>query len=136
MKYPVAIHHQDERGFGITVPDLPGCFSAGESVDSAVDSAHDAISCHLEGLMLAGEAIPAARDIRQHIEDARLGDVLCWAVVSVDLSKLSGRARRINITIPERILSQVDAYAAGTGQSRSGLIARAAVEFIGRQKAG
>ncbi|MBI1924622.1 type II toxin-antitoxin system HicB family antitoxin [Candidatus Poribacteria bacterium] len=53
-----------------------------------------------------------------------------WALVSVDLTKLSGKSRRVNVTIPERLLVLMDEYAARHGETRSGLIAQAAMEFI------
>ena len=53
-----------------------------------------------------------------------------WALVTVDLSKLSGKAKRINITLPEHLLYQIDEYASSHGESRSGMIAHAALEYI------
>ncbi len=40
--------------------------------------------------------------------------------------------KRINITLPERVLDAIDRFADANGQSRSGLLARAATEYIGR----
>ena len=56
-----------------------------------------------------------------------------WGLVDVDLSKLSGKAKRINVTLPERILTQVDSYAESQGLTRSGFLAQAALESISRQ---
>ncbi|WP_301101676.1 type II toxin-antitoxin system HicB family antitoxin [Propionivibrio sp.] len=40
MRYPIAIEPGDEtHAFGVAVPDLPGCFSAGDTLDEAIDSA-------------------------------------------------------------------------------------------------
>jgi len=47
MQYPVVIHKDVESICGVTVPDLPGCFSAGETLEEAVESAQEAIACHL-----------------------------------------------------------------------------------------
>ena len=38
MRYPVVIHKDPESDYGVTVPDLPGCFSAGETLDEALES--------------------------------------------------------------------------------------------------
>ena len=46
---------------------------------------------------------------------------------------MSGKARRINVTIPERVLSRVDDYAKETGDSRSGLMAAAVLEYISQR---
>ena len=52
MQYPVVIHKDVESIYGVTVPDLPGCFSAGETLEEAGESAQEAIACHLEGLLM------------------------------------------------------------------------------------
>jgi len=48
----------------------------------------------------------------------------------VDLTRLSGKVRRVNVTIPERVLSLIDDYASRHGETRSGLLTQAALEFI------
>ena len=42
MRYPVVIHKDVESVYGVTVPDLPGCFSAGETLEEAIESAQEA----------------------------------------------------------------------------------------------
>lgn len=38
MRYPIVIERGDEtRAFGVVVPDLPGCISAGDTMDEAFD---------------------------------------------------------------------------------------------------
>ncbi|MSQ89097.1 MAG: hypothetical protein EXR32_07465, partial [Betaproteobacteria bacterium] len=54
-----------------------------------------------------------------------------WAVVEVDLSRYQGKAEKINITLPARLLARVDAYARAHGETRSGFLARAAQQVIG-----
>jgi predicted RNase H-like HicB family nuclease len=132
MRYPVVIHKDPDSDYGVTVPDLPGCFSAGETMDEALRNAVEAIECHVEGLMLDGEPIPAPKSVEYHKDNTEfLGGT--WALVDVDLTRLSGKARRVNITIPERVLSLIDDYASRHGETRSGLITQAALEFIAEQ---
>jgi metal-responsive CopG/Arc/MetJ family transcriptional regulator len=45
-------------------------------------------------------------------------------------TKLSGKTRRVNITLPERVLNLMDKYANEHGESRSGFITQAAIEYI------
>lgn len=129
MRYPVVIHKDPDSDYGVTVPDLPGCFSAGETVEDALGQVVEAIECHVEGLLLDGEPIPGPRSIEHHRSNPDYVEGT-WAVVSVDLSRLSGKSKRVNITMPERLLRLVDQYASRHGETRSGLIAQAAVEFI------
>jgi len=129
MRYPVVIHKDLNSDYGVTVPDLSGCFSAGLTLDEALQEVTEAIECHLEGLLMDGEPIPMPHSIEYHqSEPGYAGGI--WAVVTVDLTKLSGKTKRVNITLPERILKLMDKFAAENGETRSGLIAQAALEFI------
>ncbi len=132
MRYPVVIHKEPESEYGVIVPDLPGCFSAGESSDDALIQAAEAIECHLEGMLIDGEAIPLPTAIDAHLHNPDYAGGI-WALVSVDLSKLSGKSKRINITLPERLVAQMDRYATQHGQTRSGLIAEAAMNYLAGQ---
>ena len=129
MRYPVVIHKEIDSDYGVTVPDLPGCFSAGDTVEDALSNAMEAIECHIEGLLIDGETVPKAKPLEQHREhpDYRTG---FWALVDVDVSKLSGKSRRVNITLPERVLTQIDSFASRTGDTRSGLLMNAALEYV------
>lgn len=129
MRYPVVIHKDPGSDYGVTVPDLPGCFSAGESVDDSLDSVIEAIECHVEGLLIDGENIPLPIAIETHQKNPDFSDGI-WALVDVDFSKLSGKIRRINVTIPERILNRIDNYAQRKGESRSGFITAATIEYM------
>lgn len=127
MRYPVAIEPGDAKhAWGVTVPDLPGCFSAGDTLDEALDNAREAILLHVEGLIDDGAPIPdassiekfrAKRDFKGHV----------WALVEVDLSQLEDTTERINITLPRRVLRRLDAAAHAAGESRSGYIAHLAL---------
>lgn len=129
MRFPIVIHKDADSDYGVTVPDLPGCFSAGENMDDALSMAQEAIETHIEGMLMDGESIPLPKTIEFHVDNPDyMGGV--WAIVEVDISKLSGKTRRVNITLPERLLTMMDNYASEQGESRSGLIARATMEFI------
>lgn len=134
MRFPVVIHKDPDSAYGVTVPDLPGCFSAGDTADEALSNAVEAIECHVEGLLLDGESIPKSQPIERHRLKREFASGI-WALVDVDLSKLSGKAKRVNITLPERILTQIDAFASRTGDTRSGLLAHAALEYVGAHSA-
>jgi len=131
MTYSVVIHKEKGTDYGVTVPDLPGCFSAGETMQKALVSAKEAIATHLEGMMIDGERVPPPGSIDTHLENPDYAEGV-WAIIPVDLSKLSGKTRRINITLPERALQEVDSCAKTIGDTRSGFLLRAALEYIAR----
>ena len=129
MRYPIVIHKDPDSDYGVTVPDLPGCFSGGQTMDEAIENAVEAIECHIEGLLVDGETIPRPQSVEYHNDNTDFAGG-AWAVVTVDVAKLSGKARRVNVTIPERVLSLIDSYAARHGETRSGLITQATLEFM------
>jgi predicted RNase H-like HicB family nuclease len=125
MRFPVVLHSDDGVRFGVTVPDLPGCFSAGDSFDEALDAVLEAIDLHLEGLTEDGQEIPIPGSIAEHRTHPDFADGV-WALVDVDVSRFEGRAEKINITLPRRLLTKIDAYAKAHGATRSGFLADAA----------
>lgn len=127
MKYPIAIEPGDaNHAFGVAVPDLPGCFSAGDTLDEAMDNAREAIDLWLETVIDDGGAVPEPRTLTEnHANPEYAGWV--WAVVEVDLAALSDKAERVNITLPARVLRRIDAAARAAGETRSGYIARRAL---------
>jgi predicted RNase H-like HicB family nuclease len=130
MRYPIAIESGDAKhAYGVVVPDLPGCFSAGDTLDDALTNAQEAILLHLEGLLDDGKPVPKPSDVAQLRRKRGLRN-WTWAVVDVDMSQLGDKAARINITLPQRILRAVDAHARRQGESRSGFLARAAIEAM------
>lgn len=127
MRYPIAIEPGDEaHAFGVVVPDLPGCFSAGDTLEEAIDNAKEAIELWLETVIDDGVPVPEPRPIAEHRADPELSGWI-WAVVSVDLSELEGKSERINISLPSRVLRRIDAAAKSAGESRSGYIAHLAL---------
>lgn len=130
MRYPIVIESGDKRhAYGVVVPDLPGCFSAGETLEEALVNAQEAILLHLEGLLDDGKPVPKSTDLTT-LQRKRVYRGWTWALVDVDLSELGGKAARINITLPQRILRAVDVHARRSGETRSGFLARAAIDAM------
>jgi predicted RNase H-like HicB family nuclease len=129
MKYPIVIHKDPESDYSVTIPDLPGCFSAGSSIEEAIRMAQEAAECHIEGMLIDSEPIPTPSDIEVHKDHPDFKNGI-WALVEVDISKLSLKSKRINITMPERLIKTVDQYAKKYGSSRSGLLSQAVTEYM------
>ena len=129
MKYPIVIHKDPKSDYGVTIPDLPGCFSAGSTIEEAMNMAQEAAECHIEGLLIDSEPTPAPSEIEVHKDNPHFKDGL-WALIEVDISKLSLKSKRINITMPERLIRTVDQYAKRYGSSRSGLLSKAVTEYM------
>lgn len=126
MLYPIVIHKDPESTFGVTVPDLPGCFSAGDTLDEALRMSQEAIELHIEGLLEDNDAVPIPHSIDAHQKSTEFQGGI-WALVDVDLDKLMGPAERINITVPRFALRKIDAAAAKAGMNRSQFLVRTAL---------
>jgi predicted RNase H-like HicB family nuclease len=134
MRYPIVIEPgTDATAWGVVVPDLPGCFSAGDTLEEAMIQAEDAITGWIEAAIDDGQAIPSP----SHIEELRAEHPefagWAWALVKVDPALLDDTLERVNISLPRRVLHRLDARAKSSGETRSGFIARMAIE--GRDQA-
>lgn len=137
MRFPIALHTDDSKHYGATVPDIPGCFSAGDSEDKALDNARDAILGHLELLAEMGLEIPSARSIAEHRGNPDFGDAI-WGFVEVDTTPFLGKAEKINITVPSLVLRQIDRYVQNhpaEARSRSAFLTRAALDWMQKSQA-
>ncbi|MFO1351878.1 MAG: type II toxin-antitoxin system HicB family antitoxin [Gammaproteobacteria bacterium] len=86
MRYPIAIEAGDAtHAYGVVVPDLPGCFSAGDTLDEAIDKAPEAISLWLDDLIERGGQPPKPQPIEEHRKNPEFKDWI-WAVVEIDLA--------------------------------------------------
>lgn len=132
MLYPIAIFPGDDlHAWGVEVPDIPGCFSAGDDLDDAMSMAREAIEGHLDILAEDGTPIPVAQRVTVHATNPEFGGCT-WAVVDIDVTKYMGKAEKLNITLPGRLLSRIDAYVRShpDQKSRSGFLASAALKVL------
>lgn len=116
MRYPILIEPGTaDAAFGVVVPDLPGCFSAGDTLDEAVAAAGEAA-------LDAGQPVPPPSSLEA---TRRLPDYDGWllGVVEVDPTLMDDTIERVNITLPKRALRRLDDIARSKGQSRGAFIA-------------
>ena len=70
MRYPIFIEPGNaEHAFGVVVPDLRGCFSAGDTLDEALDNAKEAVATWLESQLNNGEGVPVSTTADAHFKD-------------------------------------------------------------------
>lgn len=123
INYAIAIEPGTKKtAWGVAVPDLPGCFSAGDTLDEAIENARQAAEAWIDAVIEDGGAIPAARPMAEHFANPEFAG-WSWGVIQIEPARLDTTVERINITLPRRILARLDAYAETTGKSRSGAIA-------------
>lgn len=129
--YPVAIHKDENSCFGVSVPDIAGCFSAGDTVQDALFSAKKAINNHLEILAEDGIIAPQASPVDRfytlpEYEGAE------WSYVQVDTSAFLGKTEKVTITLPKLLIKRIDRdIAEGTAKNRSAFLAESAIQALG-----
>ena len=52
-RYPIVIYKDPDSDYGMLVPDLPGCYTFGDTITDVLRQAVEAIECHLGGMLLA-----------------------------------------------------------------------------------
>jgi predicted RNase H-like HicB family nuclease len=128
MRYPIAIEPRTKQtAYGVVIPDLPGCFSAGDTLEEAIAGAEEAGLAWIEAALDAGDSIPppaSLEAIRAKPEFA--GWIL--SLVTIDPAGLDDTIARVNITLPRRVLRRLDDEARAAGETRSGYIAKLAIE--------
>ena len=91
MRYPIAIEPGDnQHAFGVVVPDLPGCFSAGDSLDEAMAQAREAMLLYLEGMFNEGKTLPQPSPVDMRANNLDFKGWI-WAIVEIDPEDLSVR---------------------------------------------
>ncbi|MGC5906464.1 type II toxin-antitoxin system HicB family antitoxin [Providencia stuartii] len=130
MYIPVVIHKDTDSDYGVTVPDIPGCFSVGSSFNEALSNAKEAILYHLESLLDDGIS-PSLdfRDIDTLTKDDEYKDGI-FALVDVNLTDLTLDITRFNVSWPKYILTLLDDSLKRTHETRSGYLAKLVLEDI------
>lgn len=123
MAHYIALIHKDaDSDYGVSFPDFPGCVTAGVTLDEARDMAAEALTFHIEGMVEDGDAIPEPSSLEQVMADPENRDGVAILVATETRSKTV----RVNITLPEDTLRDVDRYAEAHGFTRSGFLVQAA----------
>ena len=126
MRY-IALVDGNAGAYGVVVPDLPGCTSAGSTSDEALRNAVEAVRLWVEDAIDDGEALPAPRSVEALRADPEVAASLAEgaALAIVPLLVDSGRAVRANLS-----LDAIDEAAKAHGLTRSAFLASAAREKI------
>ena len=123
--YPALVRKEPESCFGVEVPDLPGCFSAGDSLAEALANATEAVELYLAELVSAGRPAPAPSELEDVLEAGAAG-------ILVPIRLTGGKSVPIHMTINAFLLAEVDRAAAGNGLKRAQWIAEACREKLAR----
>jgi predicted RNase H-like HicB family nuclease len=133
MELPLAIHKDRDSVYGVTIPDAPGCYSWGDTIDEAIQNAREAVYSHFEAMLEQGDAFELkASKIEELSKDEEFAGAI-WALVDIDMSKIDSKPERINISVPRFVLKKIDDFAESRHETRSGFISRAALAIIAEE---
>lgn len=117
----VGIVEQDETpGYSIFFPDFPGCVSAGDSVQETVEMGREALTGHIALMAELGQPVPQPTPLDDIVVDPDVNEAV-RVLIEVGVP---GRVKRINITLDENLIEEIDRVA-GDGH-RSAFLADAA----------
>jgi len=123
MLFPVIVHKSPRGAYGVTIPDLPGCVTTGDTLDEALRNVQEAVETYLHGETHAPVPSPMDRWAR----DPDYADGV-FAMVDVDLDFMADETVRVNITAKRSALALIDRVARSRGEDRSEFLIRAALE--------
>lgn len=123
MTYYIGIVHKDaDSSYGIAFPDLPGCFSAGETLDELERNAVQAMELFLDGEDISQFPARDLTAIREGLDDDDRDAML----LAVPLVRSSGKTVRVNVTLDSGTLAAIDEAAKRRNLSRSAFLVSAA----------
>ncbi|MFN3313728.1 MAG: type II toxin-antitoxin system HicB family antitoxin [Hyphomonas sp.] len=131
MKHYFALVEQEAgSAFGVTFPDVPGCFSAADDEDDIMRNAIEALALHLEN-----KAAPIARTGTElnELPDVRAAILAGAYLMPVPLIQLEARQVSANISLDKGMLKAIDAAARERGLTRSAFLVEAARHEIERR---
>jgi predicted RNase H-like HicB family nuclease len=80
--YIALVNKDNDTSYGVSFPDVPGCISAGDTFEEAIDNAAVALAGHLAIMEADGDPIPRARSLEELKQDAEFVDDSVDAVVA------------------------------------------------------
>jgi|APLak6261699311_1056244.scaffolds.fasta_scaffold00077_45 predicted RNase H-like HicB family nuclease len=87
MQLPIVIHKEKNSSYGVTVPDIPGCHSSGDTKAQAISNIKKAIISHLKTLMeFQSEVRVTASTIEEIKKDESYKGALV-EIIDIDLLK-------------------------------------------------
>lgn len=126
MRYIAFIHKEPDSCYGVSFPDVPGCISAGDTLEEAAQNAVEALSGHARMIEADGETLPPPRGYDAILADPALDEDRHGAMLTVvPLVRDRGATTRINVSLDLGLLEAIDAAARLRGQTRSAFIASA-----------
>lgn len=123
--YYALLRKEKDTSYGVDFPDFPGCITAGESLELIGKRAPEVLRLHIRGMLQDGEGVPEPTSLDDIMADPRNEGAIPFPVQVPE-----EKTKRINITISETVLRDIDAYVRKRSMSRSAFLAEAAKQAM------
>jgi predicted RNase H-like HicB family nuclease len=123
--YLALVHKEADSAYGLSFPDLPGCFAAADSESDILRAGAEALE-----LWFDDEAAVEPRGLEAIARDVAADLAVGAFLIAVPLVQPQSRQKRVNISLDAGTLSAIDSAAVGLGLTRSGFLAMAALNEI------
>ena len=127
MRYFALLRKEPDSDFSVDFPDLPGCVTAGETLEEARKLAAEVLAFHIDGMLEGRLPIPPPSTLEEIMADPDNAEALPFIVEVPDHRR---KAVRVNPTISKADLEKVNAIAKKRGKSRSALLTEAVRRMI------
>jgi predicted RNase H-like HicB family nuclease len=104
--YIAYLRKDKDSDFGVEFPDLPGCVTAGRTLEEAKAMAAEALTFHVAMLLSEKMPVPPPSALDHVAGDPHRGDAI---LLMVDLDPELAKSERVNVMIPRHLLGRIDA---------------------------
>ena len=130
-----AIFEKGKGEYGAFSPDFPNCIGAGKTLEAAQKNIKEAIEFFLED-STENPLEPSNLSVIEKIVKNDYNNNNIKIIVGVEIATPSKKYRRVNITLPEDILNEIDTYLKkhDINENRSGFLTKASLEYVSHHK--
>lgn len=120
--YFAVVHKEDDSAYGISFPDLPGCFSAADVDQDVYLQAQSALALFAQ----EESPLPAARPIGVLLADPEIGADIAEGAFFIGVPLIvAERKVRCNVLLEPSLVQEIDVIARAAAVSRSEYVAHA-----------
>lgn len=105
MQYPIAIYYRDGQ-YQVVVPDIDTLTTTGDTIAEAVSNARMILLNHLHQLIMQDLPIPCPSPVGQHLDNPLYAG-LTWAIVNIDITRLTGATKQLTVQLPVHLHEQL-----------------------------
>lgn len=129
--YFAAVMKDEDSAYGVIFPDVPGCFSAGDTFEEAVANAEEALRQHAEVAAELGRKLPEPRGFDQLLADPEVRqEIGGMPLIAVPLMDTTDEHVEVSISVDRELYDAIGDAADAKGMTRADFLAAAAREKI------